>query len=243
MASSIASRLSLPSVATRGRSTNSTRMRPSLPAVNFAGYIEADIGSPLISHADRYSDPGTFSPLGRGRFLSPILEGGELFAEVQAAMAALTFIGHKQAGDLLAPCQPLYSPLEFRTLQLVHSRTDLSERQADHECGCPASRSGWSDRRKNNFTFFALHMAGRGAAILSAAGFHVGLFNRKTSRQECRLAASPGDPTLAWKCAVILTPALSQTTLNDRSHRTRRKNKTRMICNNHLFTRHGMRHF
>jgi hypothetical protein len=49
-------------------------------------------------------------------FFLPILKGGEFFAEVQAAMAALAFIGHKLARDLLAPSQVLYSPLEFRTL-------------------------------------------------------------------------------------------------------------------------------
>ena len=28
-------------------------------ALNFAGYVKADVGSPLTGHADRYSDPGT----------------------------------------------------------------------------------------------------------------------------------------------------------------------------------------
>jgi hypothetical protein len=49
-------------------------------------------------------------------FFLPILEGGEFFAEVQAPVAALAFIAHKFAGDLPAPRQPLYAPLEFRTL-------------------------------------------------------------------------------------------------------------------------------
>jgi hypothetical protein len=43
MPSSNASRLSFPSVASRGKSINSTRIRPSLPAVNLAGYSKADI--------------------------------------------------------------------------------------------------------------------------------------------------------------------------------------------------------
>jgi hypothetical protein len=50
-------------------------------------------------------------------FLLPILEGGEIVAEVQATMAAFTPIPYKQTGDLLAPGQPLYSPLEFPTLR------------------------------------------------------------------------------------------------------------------------------
>ena len=45
MASSIASRSSLPSVATCGRSINSTRIRPSPPPMNLAGYASADISS------------------------------------------------------------------------------------------------------------------------------------------------------------------------------------------------------
>jgi hypothetical protein len=53
-------------------------------------------------------------------FFLPILESGESFAEVQATMAALPFVGHKLAGDLLEPRQVLYSPQEFRTL---HSYT------------------------------------------------------------------------------------------------------------------------
>jgi hypothetical protein len=48
-------------------------------------------------------------------FFLPILKGGEFFADVQATMAALTFIGHKLATDLLAPRQLLYAPLEFGT--------------------------------------------------------------------------------------------------------------------------------
>jgi len=50
-------------------------------------------------------------------FVLPILEAGEFYTEVQAAMTALTFIGHKLADDLLTPRQLLYSPLAFRTLQ------------------------------------------------------------------------------------------------------------------------------
>ena len=49
-------------------------------------------------------------------FFLAILEGGEFFAEVQTTMAALALTGHKLAGDLLAACQLLYSPLELRTL-------------------------------------------------------------------------------------------------------------------------------
>src|SRR5438270_483296 len=62
-------------------------------------------------------------------FFLAILEGGEFCAEVQAAMATLTSIGHELAGDLLAPGQLLDSPLEFRTLHKFHSRTYLSARQ------------------------------------------------------------------------------------------------------------------
>jgi hypothetical protein len=47
MASSMASRSFLPSVTTRGRSTSLARMRLSLPVVNLAGYVKADIDSPL----------------------------------------------------------------------------------------------------------------------------------------------------------------------------------------------------
>jgi hypothetical protein len=50
-------------------------------------------------------------------FLLPILEGGEFFAEVQPAMAAFPLVGHKLAGDLLTPRQPLHSTREFRTLR------------------------------------------------------------------------------------------------------------------------------
>ena len=49
-------------------------------------------------------------------FLATILEGGELFAEVQAAMAALTFIGYELAEHLLAARQPPHTTFEFRTL-------------------------------------------------------------------------------------------------------------------------------
>ena len=44
------------------------------------------------------------------------LEGSEIVAEVQATMAAFTPVRYKQTGDLLAPGQPLDSPLEFPTL-------------------------------------------------------------------------------------------------------------------------------
>jgi hypothetical protein len=60
--------------------------------VNLAGYVKADIGSPLTGHADRSSDPGTSSP------------------------TALSLIGHELASDLHAPRQLLYSPLEFGAL-------------------------------------------------------------------------------------------------------------------------------
>jgi hypothetical protein len=49
-------------------------------------------------------------------FFLPILEGREFFAEVQAPMATLTFVAQEFAGNLPAPRQPLYPPLEFRTL-------------------------------------------------------------------------------------------------------------------------------
>ena len=65
----------------------------------------------------------------------PILEGGEFFAEVEAAMAALTFIGHNLAGDFLATRQLPYSPLELRTPSQIHSRTDLSDVKWKNECG------------------------------------------------------------------------------------------------------------
>ena len=48
-------------------------------------------------------------------FLS-ILQRGEFSAEVQAAMAAFTFISHKFAIYFLVLRQILYSPLEFRAL-------------------------------------------------------------------------------------------------------------------------------
>jgi hypothetical protein len=51
---------------------------------------------------------------GRGRFLPPILEGGEFFAEVQATMAPLTFVGYKLARDLPSPRQFPHPPLELR---------------------------------------------------------------------------------------------------------------------------------
>jgi hypothetical protein len=49
-------------------------------------------------------------------FFLPILEGGEFLAEVQAAMAALTFVSHKVTKDLPASRQLLHAPLEFRAL-------------------------------------------------------------------------------------------------------------------------------
>src|SRR5437016_5809936 len=75
-------------------------------------------------------------------FFLPILEGGVFFAEVQATMAALTFIGHKLAGDLRTPRQLLYSPLEFRTLHTA----PLSDRYVrtssiKMKCGLPAGRA------------------------------------------------------------------------------------------------------
>src|SRR5580700_2155074 len=54
---SMASQWSLPPVEICGKSTNSTSTGPSLPAVNFAGYVNADIDSPLTSRADRFSGP------------------------------------------------------------------------------------------------------------------------------------------------------------------------------------------
>ena len=44
------------------------------------------------------------------------LQGGEFFASVQAAMAALAFVAQKFAGDLPAPRQPLDAPFKFSTL-------------------------------------------------------------------------------------------------------------------------------
>jgi hypothetical protein len=49
-------------------------------------------------------------------FFLPIFEGGEFLAEVQATMAALTFVSHKLASDLPASRQLLHTPLEFRAL-------------------------------------------------------------------------------------------------------------------------------
>src|ERR1017187_7084642 len=49
-------------------------------------------------------------------FFVPILEGRVFFAEAQAAVAALSLIGHELASDLHAPRQLLYSPLEFGAL-------------------------------------------------------------------------------------------------------------------------------
>ena len=63
MASSIASRSSLPSVATRGRLMNSTRTRPSLPALNLAGYANADIEVPLTDHAGKHALPSPLCPV------------------------------------------------------------------------------------------------------------------------------------------------------------------------------------
>ena len=67
-------------------------------------------------------------------FFLAILEGGEFFAEVQTAMAALTFIGHKLAGDLA--CGVPTSVLAARTPHpsQIHSRTQVSERQAKNKC-------------------------------------------------------------------------------------------------------------
>jgi IMP dehydrogenase len=60
--------------------------------------------------------PAHFSQQVAADLFVPILEGGEFFAEVEATMAALTFIGHKLAGDFLATRQLPYSPLELCTL-------------------------------------------------------------------------------------------------------------------------------
>jgi hypothetical protein len=48
-------------------------------------------------------------------FLLSILEGGELVAEIHSAVAALSLVSNKLAGNVLLPRQ-LAHPLEFRTL-------------------------------------------------------------------------------------------------------------------------------
>ena len=72
-------------------------------------------------------------------FFLAILEGGEFFAEVQTAMAALAFIGHKLAGDFLAPRQLLYSPLEFRALHGT-----FSDRSVRASSGKHSAQRRWS---------------------------------------------------------------------------------------------------
>ena len=71
-------------------------------------------------------------------FLLPILEGGEIVAEVQASMTAFTLIFHKQTGDLLAPCQPLYSTLEFPTLHTSSLGQFCPIVKRRGQGGCPA---------------------------------------------------------------------------------------------------------
>ena len=65
-------------------------------------------------------------------FFLPILEGGEFLAEVQAAMAAFSLVGDKLTGDLFAPRQLLYSPLDIPPPSRLHPRTDMSGLQAEH---------------------------------------------------------------------------------------------------------------
>jgi hypothetical protein len=72
-------------------------------------------------------------------FFLPILEGGEIVAEVQASMTAFTLIFRKQAGDLLAPGQPLYSPLEFPTLRTSSLGQFCPIVKRRGQSGCPAA--------------------------------------------------------------------------------------------------------
>jgi hypothetical protein len=51
-------------------------------------------------------------------------------------MAALAFIGHKLAGDLLAPRQFSVLAARIQHPSQGHSRTDLSERQAEMSAAC-----------------------------------------------------------------------------------------------------------
>jgi hypothetical protein len=48
-------------------------------------------------------------------FLLSILESGELLAEVQTAVAPLSFVRHKLANDIPLPSQFPHPALEFRT--------------------------------------------------------------------------------------------------------------------------------
>jgi hypothetical protein len=48
-----------------------------------------------------------------------ILEGGEFFAQIQAAMASFSLAAHEFAGDLPPPGEPSEPALEFRTLHYV----------------------------------------------------------------------------------------------------------------------------
>src|SRR6267142_870213 len=82
-------------------------------------------------------------------FFLPILEGGELFAEVQATMAALTFILEKLAGNLLALRQLLYPALEFRTLHhLIFGHICPSVKRRN-ECDLLAGHSGADSRSRS----------------------------------------------------------------------------------------------
>ena len=85
-------------------------------------------------------------------FFPTILEGGEFPGEVQAAMAALAFVSHELARDLSGFAPACALAARIPRASLLHSRTDLSERQAGvGECNLSirrASRIGrWDHSR------------------------------------------------------------------------------------------------
>jgi hypothetical protein len=51
-------------------------MSPSLPAVNLAGYVNADFGSPLTGHADRYRVAAHLRQQTAADLFLSILKGG-----------------------------------------------------------------------------------------------------------------------------------------------------------------------
>ena len=63
-------------------------------------------------------DPEIAAHLGQkvpADLLLSILESGELSAEVEAAMASFSFVGHELASDILYPSHLPRAALEFRT--------------------------------------------------------------------------------------------------------------------------------
>lgn len=83
-------------------------------------------------------------------FFLPIFQGRVFFAEVQAAMAALSLVGHKLAIYFPAPRQLLNPPLELGAFMITFSDT----------CVRTSSENGTPSRPKRGQAFVCRNQAG-----------------------------------------------------------------------------------